>query len=114
MQTTSTILTRNQSNEVAEEVHDDKKMVMGQCKTTNIIQNESLNVDAMSYPWIVNTIEVQKNEVKTVRLKLLNWMKPSFLAISMLNSQSILFTSPSQGKPCVNMKNIGSCGANVS
>lgn len=87
----------NQRNEVAEltpmqeEVQDDKKMVMGQCKTTNSIELESLNAKAMSYPWIINTIEVQKNKVTTLRLKLLNWMKPSFLEIGMLNSQSIVF-----------------------
>ena len=57
---------------------------------------------------------MQKNKVKIVRLKLLNWMKPSFLAIGMLNSQSMVFMSPSQVKPCVKMKNIGSCGSNVS
>ena len=91
MQTTSTILTSNQRNEVVEEVHDDKKMVMGQCKTPYNIELESLNAEAMSYPWIINTSEVQKDEVKKVRLKLLNWMKPSFLGIGMLNNQSIVF-----------------------
>ena len=46
---------------------------------------------------------------------MLNWIKPSFLAIGMLNSQSIIFISPTrQGKPCVKMRKIGSCGANVS
>ena len=111
MQIASTILTNNQRNEVVEEVHDDKKMVMGQCKTTKNIGLDSLNEKAMSYPWTINTIEVQKNEVKTIRLKLLNRMKPSFLAIGMLKSQSMVFMSPRKGKPCVKMKNIGSCGA---
>ena len=87
---------------------------MGQCKTTNNIELESLNVEAMSYPWTINTTEVQKNEVKTIKLKLLNWMKPSFLAIGMLKNQSMVFMSPRQGKNCVQMKNICSCGANVS
>ena len=68
----------------------------------------------MSCPWTINTIEVHKNEVKTIRLKLLDWMKASFLAIGMLNNQSIVFMSPRKGKPCVNMKNLGSRGANVS
>ena len=63
---------------------------------------------------IIKTIEVQKNEVKTIRLKLLNWTKPSFSAIGILNSQSMVFMSPRQGKPCVKMKNIGSCGATLS
>lgn len=58
MQTTSIILTSKHRNGVSKEVHDDKEIVMGQCKTTDSIELESLNAEAMSYPWIINTIEV--------------------------------------------------------
>ena len=40
-------------------------------------------------------------------------MKPLFFENSMVSNQYIVFVSPRQGKPWVNMKLIGSCGAKV-
>ena len=39
----------NHRNEVVEEVHDEKKMVMGQCKIIDNLELKPLNVEAMSY-----------------------------------------------------------------